>query len=785
MKKRFMQCMAVSLWVTAVLSGTVYAQEDMMSENYIEENNYGEKDYLATDGKEDKNIDGENNIAEYSATSDSVEIDEVHFPDEIFRGYVAEEFDSNKDGILSEDELNSVKDIQVYSKGITDLSGIEYFVNLRSLNCYDNKLTYLDISKNINLCSLICFRNQLADLDVSQNIRLYDLSCGENQLAFIDVTQNTDLSSLSCRKNLLNGLDVSQNTELRSLYCDENQLTDLDVSLNTKLQSLTCDKNQLESLDLSQNAELRELRCGRNKLASIDFNTNMNLDTLMCEENSLTILELEQHTDLRLLGCNDNQLISLDVSDKSELEYLECGNNQLTSLDVSNNPLLYGLLCSDNALKKLDVSQNPKLRYFWCANTQLTDLDVSQNKELQVLWCSDNQITKLDVSQNSQLYALLCSNNLLTDLDVSNTKLNSLLCDNNQLSTLDLRNNTELCVVNCQNNHLSELNTEQCNLQDGFGVYVHGKKHYDYDNVLSPQSVSVMAYQQNGKWTVDLSKQISSDIFDRISINEGTFDTSTGIWTLPEGTPGTLTYAVLTGKKTNKSGVEEDLYMDVTVNIAYMIGNSSIITETDDEKVAVDINELDTEAIFDEFEIDPESSEAKILLKQTDADDEAAKLLEEQIKSDGNTALDKYDVNMILYVDDVEKGKVTDQFGKLTLNLYAGIENQGKTAAVYQLHGDEVIPYKNLKVDDNGMVSITVTKLSTFAVALQTVKIGDIDGDGKVDLIDLMMCLNHVSKKKILEGDALAAADIDGKDGVTLVDLMRILNYVSKKSTAL
>ena len=48
-----------------------------------------------------------------------------------------------------------------------------------------------------------------------------------------------------------------------------------------------------------------------------------------------------------------------------------------------------------------------------------------------------------------------------------------------------------------------------------------------------------------------------------------------------------------------------------------------------------------------------------------------------------------------------------------------------------------------------------------------------------------MMCLNHVSKKKLLEGTAFEAADIDGKNGVNLVDLMRILNYVSKKSSSL
>ncbi len=64
-------------------------------------------------------------------------------------------------------------------------------------------------------------------------------------------------------------------------------------------------------------------------------------------------------------------------------------------------------------------------------------------------------------------------------------------------------------------------------------------------------------------------------------------------------------------------------------------------------------------------------------------------------------------------------------------------------------------------------------------------KSGDINVDGDINLLDLMLCLNHVSKKKMLEGTAFSAADIDGNGEVNLSDLMRILNYVSKKSSSL
>ncbi len=63
--------------------------------------------------------------------------------------------------------------------------------------------------------------------------------------------------------------------------------------------------------------------------------------------------------------------------------------------------------------------------------------------------------------------------------------------------------------------------------------------------------------------------------------------------------------------------------------------------------------------------------------------------------------------------------------------------------------------------------------------------IGDINGDGEINLLDLMQCLNHVAKKITLGGNAFLAADIN-KDGyVNLLDLMRLMKFLSKKTTIL
>lgn len=59
---------------------------------------------------------------------------------------------------------------------------------------------------------------------------------------------------------------------------------------------------------------------------------------------------------------------------------------------------------------------------------------------------------------------------------------------------------------------------------------------------------------------------------------------------------------------------------------------------------------------------------------------------------------------------------------------------------------------------------------------------GDINGDGSTNLFDLMLCLNHVARKSMLEGEVFRLADVDENGKVDLFDLMRILNYVAKKT---
>lgn len=194
-----------------------------------------------------------------AAETGSIPINSTHFPDDHFIAYVELRCDKDGDGTLSQAELDGVTELYVAYANIKDLTGIELFPYLEKLDCKNNNLTRLDVSKNTKLTKLYCEFNQLTSLDLSKNTALTELNCQVNQLTSLDLSKNTALTKLDCALNPLTSLDVSNNTALTYLDCNYNQLTSLDLT------KLGCHDNQLTSLDLSKNTALDTLDCSGNK----------------------------------------------------------------------------------------------------------------------------------------------------------------------------------------------------------------------------------------------------------------------------------------------------------------------------------------------------------------------------------------------------------------------------------------------------------------------------------------------------------------------------------------
>ena len=162
-----------------------------------------------------------------------IPIDEDHFPDAFFRGYMTEYADMDADGQLSEEEVSGVTGIDVSGMGIQDLRGIEYFTELESLDCSDNELTSLDLSANAKLQILKAESNCL-NIALDEQSR-FDLS----QLPDFDITKASDWEGCTRIGNSLTFIRQEVAYSYATGYNGENE----DVSLQSVIFRLMADRD--------------------------------------------------------------------------------------------------------------------------------------------------------------------------------------------------------------------------------------------------------------------------------------------------------------------------------------------------------------------------------------------------------------------------------------------------------------------------------------------------------------------------------------------------------------
>ncbi|MDE7289489.1 MAG: carbohydrate-binding domain-containing protein, partial [Oscillospiraceae bacterium] len=184
---------------------------------------------------------------------EGVEVSEENFPDPVFREYVLENFDTDSDGYLSDEEITWVTEVDVSSKGVSSLKGVEHLTALETLNCYLNRITSLDVSQNTVLKWLNCGETQITSLDVSNNVDLITLQCYNTPITSLDLSNNTALTRLLCYKTKMTSLDVRRNN-LILLYCYNTPITNLDVSNNTALKTLYCQNTNISHVDITNTA---------------------------------------------------------------------------------------------------------------------------------------------------------------------------------------------------------------------------------------------------------------------------------------------------------------------------------------------------------------------------------------------------------------------------------------------------------------------------------------------------------------------------------------------------
>lgn len=244
---------------------------------------------------------------------------------------------TDEDGCVSitgdnKTKIEETSTLNLSGKTLTDLSGIEYFINLESLFCSELKLVSLDVSSLKKLKQLRCSDNRsLTDLNVSGLTNLETLECSSTGLTLLDVSGLENLQKLSCDQSYsLETLKFGENDKLTELRCSECKLSSLDVSSFTALETLDCSYNQnLTSLTLDNLSALTDLSCYNCQLSKLDVSGLTKLSELNCEENKLSELDLSKNENLTSLycgsqvGCDDDNKMRLYLPESLEEKWYD------------------------------------------------------------------------------------------------------------------------------------------------------------------------------------------------------------------------------------------------------------------------------------------------------------------------------------------------------------------------------------------------------------------------------------------------------------------------------
>ncbi len=356
---------------------------------------YGTYDHASTDGDD------------YCDVCNLLVI-ETAIPDAIFRAYIAENFDTDGDGLLSAEEIAAVTEIDVGGKGISTLSGVEHFTELTSLYCASNSLTTLNVSA---LKKLIL------------------LSCDNNSITALDVRSNTALKVLTCEYNNLIALDLSQNTELMDVVVYNQN----DVSITLSADDATFDLSTLDPLfDSSRVLEADDVVYDGSILYGAKAATTENYyyQTGFGNEVILAKIRIENpHVhDLGTNGICACGLIQVNWHNCPDEAFRTYFSNSDNFSEIGYNTGGYWYLVDRMKVTSMDltglgISNLRGIEWF----TELTELNVSDNPLEELDLRGNPKLEKLNISNCTSLHSVNLSNNLnLIELNASQCVLTSL-----------------------------------------------------------------------------------------------------------------------------------------------------------------------------------------------------------------------------------------------------------------------------------------------------------------------------------------------------------------------
>lgn len=221
--------------------------------------------------------------------------------------------------ILDSDAHQFTNPLNLSSKNISNLSGIEAFINIEELDCSDNNLSTLDLSSNHLLTILSARNNNLLEINLNNIQGLEMLNIENNQLDSLDLSVHQNLMWLMCYKNNLTYLNISSNTNLVGLSCGENQLTGtLDISNLWQLDFFACRINQISHINTFMHPNMKIFNCSNNNLSTLDLSMCGSLEQVYVDSNNLMAFNIKNYSNTSIFDFHaegNPNLYCIEVDD--------------------------------------------------------------------------------------------------------------------------------------------------------------------------------------------------------------------------------------------------------------------------------------------------------------------------------------------------------------------------------------------------------------------------------------------------------------------------------------
>lgn len=179
----------------------------------------------------------------------------VNIPDANFKTYLVGNTAINTNGdteIQCSEASTFTGTINCGNLNISNLTGIQEFVNLTELRCSNNQLTTVDVSGMSTLSIFRCGFNNITSINITGLTALDFLDCSDNSaLTSVDLSGVPNLTFLQLLNTTVNSLDVSSCPSLSQVYVSGSPVGSLDFSLNVNLTEMEAYDSDLTSLNMA------------------------------------------------------------------------------------------------------------------------------------------------------------------------------------------------------------------------------------------------------------------------------------------------------------------------------------------------------------------------------------------------------------------------------------------------------------------------------------------------------------------------------------------------------